>query len=145
MKLISSFGLFLIAEWIWAATFARSYIFLNIIIMTLLLMIIAKVKFIPAMLQAFFSQLCALLVFTVFVHGVLDGIFKLTFQHYAAETIHPFAATFLLGVLYALLQSLFFYILSYRSHLPLRLYVLITMISNGLTTLVVYKFLPDYY
>lgn len=142
MKILSSFGLFLVSEWIWAVTFARAHIPLNMILMLVLLLTVGKAGLVPAVLYAFFSQIFALSFFTLLVHGLIDKVFGITFSvMQEAETIHPFAATFLLAMIYATLQWLFFYILSCFYSLPVKRYTCVAVLSNLITMCIVYKFL----
>ncbi len=143
MKLVYSFGQFLITQWVWAVTFARAHPLINMLIMLSILLFYAKVKIVPALCYAFFSQLFAVVVFTIFVHGILDKVLGIGFaKHEMAFLIHPLAACFLLAMIYTALQALFFYILSYFYALPLQKYSSIAFVSNVITVFIVYKFLP---
>ncbi len=143
MKLVYSFGQFLITQWVWAVTFARAHPLINMLVMLSILLFYAKVKIVPAVCYAFFSQLFAVVVFTVFVHGILDKVLGIGFaQHETAFLIHPLAACFLLAMIYTALQALFFYILCFFYTLPVQKYSSIAFASNIITVFIVYKFLP---
>ena len=144
MKIISSFGLFLTSEWIWAVTFARAQILLSMPVMLITLLTIGKARLIPAVLYAFFSPIFAVAAFTFLVHGIIDKVLGITFaatkQTYV---VHPLAATFLLAVIYTLFQWLFFYILSRFYSVPVQRYTVAALIANLITMSLVYKFIPS--
>lgn len=143
MKIISSLGLFLTSEWIWAVTFARPHILLSMPIM-LIVLLVARTRLIPAVMYAFFSPLLALSAFTFLVHGIIDRFLGIHFQ--AAEqafVVHPLTATFLLAIIYTLFQALFFYILSFFYTLPIQRYTVIALIANLITMTFVYKVMPS--
>jgi hypothetical protein len=145
MKFVNSFGQFLITQWVWAVTFARAQPLINMLVMLLILLVVSKVRVIPAVLYAFFSQFFALVLFTLFVHGVLDKMLGITFvENEQPFLIHPLATTFLLAMIYTALQTLFFYILSYFYALPVQKYARIAFVSNVVSMFVVYRFMSPY-
>ncbi len=143
MRLLYAFSQFLISEWLWSFTFAFYHPLINILIMIMLLFWSAQQRIIPAVLCAVSSQLCAILLLAALVHLFLDMTLGISFEGYEGMAmIHPLAACFLLGMMYAALQILFFYILTFFYQLPLRKLSFIAFLSNTLSALVVYKFLP---
>ncbi len=143
MKLLYSCAQFLISEWLWSFTSAFSHPLINILIMIMLLVWFAQQRIIPAVLCAVSSQVCAMLLFAAFVHLFLDMSLGISFEGYESMTmVHPLAACFLLGMLYAVLQILFFYLLTFVYDLPLRTFSLIVLVSNTISALIVFKFLP---
>ena len=144
MKILTSFGLFLTSEWIWAVTFARPYIFLSMPILLIMLFFVGKARLVPAVLYAFFLPIVTIAAFTLLVHGVLDAVLGI---HFATSqqtyVIHPLAATFLLAMIYGFFQWLFFYILSRFYSLPVDRYTLAAILSNLVTLALVYKFMPS--
>lgn len=143
MKIITSFGLFLTSEWIWAVTFARAQILLSMPIMLITLLTIGKARIIPAVLCAFFSPIFAIGAFTFLVHVILDQLLGITFATtQQTYVIHPLAATFLLAVIYTAFQWLFYYILSRFYSVPVQRYTLAAFIGNLITMSLVYKFMP---
>lgn len=144
MKILSSFGLFLTSEWIWAVTFARAHILLSMPIMLIMLLVVGKARLVPAVLYAFFSPIVAIATFTLLVHGVLDTLLGVSFAtSQQADVLHPFTATFLLAMIYAFFQWLFFYILSRFYSLPVQRYTVAAILSNLVTMSIVYKFMPS--
>lgn len=143
MKLISSFGLFLTSEWIWAVTFARAHLLLSMPVILITLLIIGKARLVPAVIYAFFSPLVALSSFTFLVHGIIDKIFGISFQaSQQTFVVHPLAATFLLAMIYSFFQWLFFFVLSQCYALPVQRYTIAVLVGNLITMLIVYKFMP---
>ncbi len=143
MKLFYSFAQFLISEWIWSFTFAFYHPLINILIMIMLLAWFAQQRIIPAVLCAVSSQLCAILLFAALVHLLLDITLGISFEGYEDMVmIHPLAACFLLGMIYAVLQIFFFYMLAFFYRLPLRQFSFMALLSNAISALIVFKFLP---
>lgn len=143
MKIISSFGLFLTSEWIWAVTFARAHILLSMPVMLITLLSIGKARLVPAVVYAFFSPVFAISAYTFLVHVILDKLLGITFvATQQTYIVHPFAATFLLAIIYTLFQWLFYYILSRFYIMPVQRYTFAALIGNLITMLVVYKFMP---
>lgn len=143
MKLVDSFGQFLISQWLWAVMFAPAHPLINMLVMLSLLLFYAKVPIIPSVFYAFFSQLFAVITFTLFVHGFLDKILGISFvQNEQIFLIHPLATSFLLAMIYAGLQALFFYILSFFYELPVQTYSAIACVGNIVAMFIIYKFIP---
>lgn len=144
MRVLHSFAQFLISEWLWSFTFAFYHPLINILIMIVLLIWSALQRIIPAVLCAVGSQLCAILLFAGLVHLLLDMTLAISFEGYEEMImIHPLAACFLLGMTYAALQILFFYMLTFFYRLPLRQFSFIVLLSNTISALIVFKFLPE--
>jgi hypothetical protein len=144
MKIITSFGLFLTSEWIWAVTFARAHVLLSMPILLITFLVIGKMRLTSAILYAFFAPIFSLSVFTFLVHGVIDWFFGINFtEMHNAYVVHPFAATFLLAMIYVFFQWLFFTLLSFCYRLPIKRYIFAALIGNLITMSIVYKFLPS--
>lgn len=144
MKIISSFGLFLTSEWIWAVTFARAQILLSMPVMLITLLTVGKARPVPAVLYAFFSPIFAIGSFTFLVHVLLDRLLGITFAlTQQTYVVHPLAATFLLAIIYSLFQWLFYYILSLFYRVPVNRFAFAALIANLITMSVVYKFMPS--
>lgn len=143
MKLLYAFAQFLISEWLWAFTFGFYHPMINIVIMIPLFVYSARQRFVQAVLYAVGSQLCALVSFSLFVHLILDLMLGVQFESYDARMImHPFISSFLLGSVYALLQLAYFYLLSFIYTIPIKLFARIVFISNIITALLIFRFLP---
>lgn len=144
MRIVTSFALFLISEWIWGATFARAHIFLSMPIMLLALLIIARARFVSALLTAFFAPVFSLLSFTALVHIFLDRLLGISFPAIdSAHTLSPFFACFLLAFIHLFFQWLFFMLIDRVVQIPVKRYTLAALVANLLAILPVYKFLPS--
>lgn len=140
MPLIESFGLFLTSEWIWAMTFARSYIPINMICLLIMLATVGKAGFVCAILYSFFANIFSLVSFTLLVHGLIDKMLGIEFPAMQEAAILPsFTATFLLGIIYLFFHWLFFYTLSYFYSLPINRYMIAALLSNFITIFLIYK------
>ena len=144
MKLLYGFAQFLISEWIWLFTFAWQGIFINVLMLILLFVFFAKMRMIPAVLLSFFSQLFAVIAYTAFVHLILDRLLGIMLDPADQRVpLHPLTASFLLGAINTLWQTLFFYLVHLFYRLPVQRYSTIAFASNTITALLVYKFLAS--
>jgi len=143
MKVLYALSQFLISEWIFSVTLALGHILINSLLLTLLLVIIEKRSLLQGLFLAFGAQLFATGAFTLiarFFLGVLCGV---TFSPEEVPTlIHPFWTSFLLGVIYAGLQSFFFYMISWGQQIAPQRYALLCVVSNFIAALLVYWLLP---
>lgn len=144
MKLFYSFAQFLISQWLWSFTFAWYHPIVNVAIAIPLLMYIARQRFVQSVLYAVSSQAFAIIFFTACVHFLLDMLLNVTFDYYESQKIiHPFVTSFLLGILYALLQMVYISILSYFWRIEVKLFALVFFISNSIAACVMYRFSPQ--
>jgi len=134
----------LISEWIWGLTWGFYHNFINILFMLFLFKLFLGIRIVPAVLLSFCSQLMAFLLFNLFVGGILVFCFGIEYDTLKGWLYIPnqFYASFFLGLIYAFLQSLFFWIFSRYYTLHLSWVFVITLISNSLTVLLVNLLLP---
>ena len=143
MKLVYSFAQFLISEWLWSFTFAWYHPIINVVIMIPLCMYVARQRFVQSVLYAVSSQAFAVISFAACVHLLLDLLFGITPENYELhKMIHPFVASLLLGVIYAVLQLLYIYLLSRLWSINFMLFGYVIVISNIITACIIFKFLP---
>lgn len=144
MKLLYSFAQFLISEWIWSFTFAFYHPIINILITILLFVRSAKQRVVAAILYAVCSQAYASFLFALLVHVIFDMLLGISFDagYEHARIIHPLAACFLLGLIYSIAQISFFAVMKRWYRFPAKQFYWIVCISNTITALIVFKFLP---
>ena len=143
MNVFVSLGEFFLFSWLWGITWGIYHIPINIFVMFLLLKRYAKIAFARATLASFFANLFSQVVYTCFVIGVL--IYLVGMQYTPKEglsVIYPAWASFSLGFIYAGLQALFFWFLSFHFKLNVHKLFFLSLISNSITALLIYLFLP---
>lgn len=141
MFAISTISNFILSEWIWGVTLGLYHIPCNIIAMIILFKFFLRINIVPAVFLSLGANLFSFAIFTLITlitmiiigHGNGPTSFD-----YIPNPMHAFV---FLGIIYALLQSLFFKLISHRRGLQLSWFVAITFISNNLTVLLCYLFI----
>lgn len=135
---------FLLAQWFWGMTWGFYQIPLTIIIMTLLLKRSLKWGFLQAGLLALLVNLAAVATFTLGVIGIINLMqgpgHELRPQEFGV--LSAFNASMLLGLKYAILDIIFFYILSFYFKFGMYRMASIALASNGISALLVYAMQP---
>lgn len=138
---------FLLSQQIWAWTFGQYHISMNIFWMFLLFKFWERMRFIPSVLFTFFSNVVAFFVLMGLVHGGVVALLKYEYMPvnpYKAA-FNPWVACLSLGLTYALIQMLFFWLASFKyKGLHLFRVCLIALMSNMMSAIIVYKLLPNY-
>lgn len=127
---------FFLSEWIWSVTWDTYHVPFNIIITIILLKFFLRINMVRAVCMAIFSQFFAFFVLSVctlvamFLIGLGGG------PDSFMVVPRPLYATLFLGLLYAVLQIIFFACTQSRYKVPLSTIAVIVVISNNLTVLV---------
>lgn len=133
----------LLSQWIWSVTLGFSHPLINCIIMIPLLMYLARKKFLTSLMYALSSQGFAIMVFGIIAHFMLDYLGGVSFdQQGSFMTLHPLAASLILGITYALMQLLFFYGARFMWHVPFKTVAVIVALSNLMAALIVFRYVP---
>lgn len=132
----------LIAQWIWSITLGVYHPIINCIVMIPLIMYLARKKFVVSLFYALSSQGFTIMVFSLFAHLMLGYIGDFSFEDQAFMTFHPFAASLMLGLIYSLLQLVFFYGACFMWHIPFKIMAIIVPLSNLIAALIVFRFVP---
>lgn len=135
MVLIKSAHFFL-SEWIWSVTWDTYHIPFNIVITLLLLKFFLRINMVPAVFMAITSQVFAFFMLTMVAFGAMYVIGAGGGPDSFAYVPRPLYATVFLGLLYALLQIVFFACTRFWFRVPLPTIAVIVFISNNLTVLV---------
>ncbi len=141
---ISTIAYFFLNTGLWAMTWGRYHIPVNIIVMLILLKFVGKFKFMPSILMAFFSKVFASALYIV---CILFLVFVIKLQFIPPENldagahINVLLASISLGMIYSIFQSLFFIIINKFYPLNARFTTMIVFVSNTITALIIYKFL----
>lgn len=133
-------GQFFISEWLWSVTWGISHNIINILLMLFLCKFFLRIPIISAVLLSFFAQLFAFSLYTAFVVGVLMFVFGLEYDVTASSMLlpGPLYACLFLGVIYAFLQMIFFFLIRFYYKIPCIRISVMSLISNLLTALLVY-------
>jgi len=143
MNYVCQYGQLLISIWIWTLTSGGYHLFINSFIMTLLFKFFLKSRLIPSILLSASSQLAAFLFFNFFVIVILNLCFGITYNIEQPWAYIPsyFSISLYLGLVYTILQNIFFVIINRYYKLHLSWVFLITFISNILTVTLIHLFI----
>jgi hypothetical protein len=135
---------FFISTWLWADTWGIYHLSLNIIFMLILLKFVGKFKIVPAVLLAFFSEVFAILVYTITVFAIIFVFEKIYIPADNADNVQVINVLFAcisVGIIYSCLQSLFLFIVNKFYSINLRIAILLSFVSNIMAALFIYRFL----
>jgi hypothetical protein len=131
MDFLMSLADFLISQWMWGVTWGIYHVFLSAVFMTILLKIVMRIKIIKALILSVTAHVFAVAIYSFvvifFLMPLIDSDFYMSPQ---TGPINPGRVTLYLGLIYSVLQLLFFMVVQRN----LRLIQLITviLISNCL-------------
>jgi len=137
---------FLISEWIWALSWGSYQMGIAIFFMVLLMRLIMRIGWLRALLLSFVAQLFSLLVFSFFVFGFLITLFGATYiplDDIQERTYTVLKASLSLGLIFTLLQILFFRMLSKIYDTNYYQIVSIVFISNMIAAFCASWLIPD--
>ncbi len=146
MKYLIVLSQLFISEWIWGLTWGLYHNVINILFMLSLLKLFLGIPIVSAVLIAFSAQLAAFMLFNLFVISILILGFGIEFDVLQGWSYVPdqFYAIFFLGLIFVLLQGLFFFVFNSYLKLRLSLVFVIIIISNALTVLTLNLMLPSH-
>lgn len=136
MMIFSIVAHFIVSEWLWGITWDTYYISFNIVVSILLLKFFLKINMVHAVFMSLLSQLAAWVAFTAlaFMSMYLIGIGGNPERFICVPS--PLYATVFLGLIYAILQMLFYICTKRYYKNPIATILMITFISNNLTVLI---------
>lgn len=135
---------FFISTWLWADTWGIYHLSLNIIFMLILLKFVGKFKIVPSVLLSFFSEIFAILVYTIMVFTIVFAFGQKYLPADNADSVQVINILFAcisVGIIYSFLQSLFFFIVNKFYSINLRIAILLSFVSNIIAALFIYRFL----
>lgn len=138
-------GDFFLSEWIWSITWGMYHIPINMLLMFVLAKLLTRINSISLIILTMLSHVFALLVFTAFVAGIIISTIGLNYLPSDTATIEAyniFAACIFLGLIYAVLQSVFFVMMSKRYEINALTMTLISFLSNIVSAQIVYFLFP---
>ena len=130
---------FILDEWLYSISWGVYHVPINIFIMLFLFKGVMGLRMIPAVFLSLFSNITAMVVFALFAMSVAHFVDIISYARTPQELYNPFAIAFGLGVIYATLQSLLFFIISCKYTFKLRFAITVAFLSNLLTALCVYS------
>ncbi len=142
MVILNKIGDFLLSEWLWSMTFAWSYFVVVFFILWFLLYYIKKTPFFYACLLSFLALAFSFALFLLIVVGVFFHLLQWWYvpQEYSVTTT-PLFANFYLAILYAIMQSIFFYTTHTLFRLTTDKLLLTIYVSNGLAAYISYLYI----
>jgi hypothetical protein len=134
--LLNTCAQFILSEWIWSVTWDMYHIPFNIIVMLLLLKFFLRIDMVYAVCMAIFSQFFAFFVFSICSLGAMYLIGVGGGPESYTVVPKPLHATLLLGMLYSVLQIMFFAWRHSRYKVSFSTLVALVIMSNNLTVLI---------
>jgi len=134
---------FLLSEWLWNVTWGWYHIPVNTFMMLFLLKFFGRMRIMPSVLLSVFSQLFSFLLLSLIVvvgPMYLLGLTFTPYDCYVQQAMHPIFSSLFLGAIYFLFQIIFFVLVNLSYKLNLRLVILISLVSNLLSALIVYRY-----
>ncbi|MDR3550563.1 MAG: hypothetical protein P4L31_04060 [Candidatus Babeliales bacterium] len=141
MNILSSMGNFLLSEWLWSITFDWYHIPISLLLCGISFRWVLRIPLKSSFLLALLSGLYALCIFAFFIVVVLLYLFN--FSYSATWVPDPFHACFYLGLIFAVLQTTFYFIVHrwYRLNMPGVIFL--TFLSNSTASIITYYLLLD--
>lgn len=140
--MIASLAQLMVSQWVWSVTLGFSHPLINCMFMIPLFMYLIRKKFLASLIYALSSQGFAVMVFGLLAHLLLDYTGDLAYDDQAFTVFHPLAASLMLGIMYALLQTLFFYLTRLMWNIPFKTVAVIVALSNLMAALIVFRYVP---
>ncbi len=142
MHIITNFTDFLVSAWLWNLTFAFSYVFIVGFLMALLFFFVARESLIRSLLLSFCAQIVTIILFSGVVVGLIIHLFN--WQYVPGEIsdkltgIDALRACLSLGIVYALIQTLFFWVIRSYVKGSVITHIILTWFSNGIASFLCY-------
>ena len=136
MLMMYTWAQFILSEWIWSVTWDMYHIPFNIIVMILLFKFFLRIDMVRAVCMAMFSQFFAFLLFSLCALMAMNLIGVGGGPESYTVVPKPLYATLLLGLVYAVLQIIFFACTRLRYQVAFSTLVALVIISNNLTVLI---------
>lgn len=136
---------FFLSEWLWSVTHGGYHTPINIFVMITLFLFVLRYRTVPSVLLSLSANLFSFFAFTGLVYSII--IYGLEIEYIPEQdeiyVVKSLMFTCLyLGLIYAVLQSLFFTALSWFYTLDLKPVIIITFVSNAITAWIMYTLLP---
>lgn len=144
-RIVRIIGDTILSSWIWQFTADWFHPVVTGIVMFFLLRITMRRSRSRSLLISFVAQIVAAGMLTIIAIGVLVHIFGWEFAqmdpYEGVKQITIFTPSILLGLLYAIFQSLLFVLVSFFWQINLVGYIVVSWISNGIGAILSYLFI----
>ncbi len=130
--MLNVIGDFLLDKWLWSVTWGWHQIILCLILMWMSLVFFGRKGSVAALILTISSFLFAFVVYSALIVGIFIYLFEWKFVALTEEyvVLNVLSASIWLGIIYSILQGIFFFILSKWYRLVLLRIFLITIFSN---------------
>lgn len=132
---------FLINELLWSLTWGKFQVSLSFILSWMLFVFIGKLRTLPAIVVTITSYLFAILTYTAFVAMLFVNFFKWRYIEGGSYVASPVHASLSLGIIYSVLQGLFYLIISKRYRFSALLFFFLSLVSNIVSALIASYFI----
>ncbi len=130
--MLNVIGDFLLDKWLWSVTWGWNQIILCLILMWMSLVFFGRKGSVAALILTISSFLFAFVVYSALIVGIFIYLFEWKFVALTEEyvVLNVLSVSVWLGIIYSILQGIFFLILSKLYRLALLRILLITIFSN---------------
>ncbi len=130
--MLNVIGYFLLDKWLWSVTWGWNQIILGLILMWMSLVFFGRKGSVAALILTISSFLFAFVVYSALIVGIFIYLFEWKFVALTEEyvVLNVLSASVWLGIIYSILQGIFFFILSKWYRLVLLRIFFITIFSN---------------
>ena len=137
MQVFQKITTFIIDEWLYSVSWGAYHVPIAIFIMLFLFKVVLRMRMIPAVFLTLIANISAMSLFSVSAM-VVAHMNTYNYAHIPQELYHPLIIAVGLGLIYATLQTLLFFIISRRYALKLPHAIAVSFLSNILAALSVY-------
>jgi hypothetical protein len=145
ISILNNSAHFLLSEWIWSITWGIYMLPFSTLILFVLLRWVERIHAVRALLVTLAAHICAWVCLTGFVVGILIFTFQIEYVPddtiYHEELCSLLYTSLYLGLIYTLLESLFFFIIRKKVDINIFRVIALIIMSNCLAALCVYVLL----
>ncbi len=143
MDIMHSLGDFFLSAWLWNITFDWFHPIITGVIMFLMMRIVLRKKRVPSLIVTTGAQLFSFVCLLGLVNGILVNALNWTYEpfddaRYALSMMNELYASLSLGLVYAIFQTIYFFVGRIFWQYNAIAYTLIAWISNGIGMLLSY-------
>ena len=137
MQVFQKITTFIIDEWLYSVSWGAYHVPITIFIMLFLFKVVLRMRMITAVFLTLIINVSAMALFSVSAMAIAH-ISTYDYAHIPQELHHPLIISIGLGLIYATLQTILFFIISRRYTLKLPPAIAVSFVSNILAALCVY-------
>jgi len=144
--MVTRMGNFLIDQWLWNITWDWYHIPLSMLLMIVFFRFFLRMDIVASVVIALSATVAASITFSLFVVGVLITLFNYTYQailQSAAMVADPLHACIYVGIIYTIIQAIFFVILNRYYKVHYIKMIVACFVANMLSAGIIYLLLPN--